>query len=178
MIVLLLSALQVRAELNTAESSLATATADRLQLQQELSSKSDQLMLLESELRLKTSRLDAAQQQLATEAEEHAAERALLQRQLEQLMVREAPVWHTTGKGRDRSWNCVAVCTGRSCCRCVYVPSTCCTCSTSVLQRGRSLVTGSALRVSSTVPCQQFRPSTAPHVRTQTFNRCCWFVAG
>jgi chromosome segregation ATPase len=83
-----ISRLQVRAELSTAEASLATATADRLQLQQELSSKSDQLMLLESELRLKASRLDAAQQQLATEAEEHAAERALLQRQLEQLMVR------------------------------------------------------------------------------------------
>jgi uncharacterized protein YhaN len=78
---------QVRAELNTAEAALATATAERLQLQQELSTKSDQLMLLESELRLKTSRLDAAQQQLSTEAEEHAAERALLQRQLEQLVV-------------------------------------------------------------------------------------------
>jgi ABC-type phosphate transport system auxiliary subunit len=78
---------QVRAELSTAETSLATATAERLQLQQELNTKWDQLMLLESELRLKTSRLDASQQQLSNEAEEHAAERALLQRQLEQLVV-------------------------------------------------------------------------------------------
>jgi hypothetical protein len=85
---------QVHAELNTAETSLATATAERLQLQQELNTKSDQLMLLESELRLKASRLDAAQQQLSTEAEEHAAERALLQRQLEQLVV-SCVVMHT-----------------------------------------------------------------------------------
>lgn len=79
--------LQIRAELATAEASLSTVAAERSQIQQELNAKSDKLMLMESELRLKTSRLEAAQQQLATEAEEHEAERALLQKQLEQLKV-------------------------------------------------------------------------------------------
>lgn len=73
--------------LASAEESLANATADRSQLQQELRSKSDQLMLMQSELKLKSSRMDAAQQQLAAEAGEHEAQRALLQKQLEQLKV-------------------------------------------------------------------------------------------
>jgi hypothetical protein len=44
-------------------------------------------MLLESELKLKTSRMEAAQQQLASEAQEHQAKQALLQKQLEQYKV-------------------------------------------------------------------------------------------
>lgn len=80
--------LQTRNDLSTAETSLAAAVADRSQLQQEVNSLRDQQMLLASDLKLKTSRLEAAQQQLATEAEEHEAERALQQKQLEQLKVK------------------------------------------------------------------------------------------
>lgn len=57
-------------------------------MQQELSSSRDKVMLLESELKLKTSRMEAAQQQLASEAQEHQAKQALLQKQLEQYKVR------------------------------------------------------------------------------------------
>lgn len=47
----------------------------------------DKVILLESELKLKTSRMEAAQQQLASEVQEHQAKQALLQKQLEQLKV-------------------------------------------------------------------------------------------
>lgn len=78
---------QTRAELDAAEASVAALTADKLQLQQELSSSRDKVMLLESELKLKVSRMEAAQQQLASEGQEHQAKQALLQKQLEQLKV-------------------------------------------------------------------------------------------
>eukprot|EP00879_Flechtneria_rotunda_P025350 GHRR01026930.1.p1 GENE.GHRR01026930.1~~GHRR01026930.1.p1 ORF type:complete len:679 (+),score=281.79 GHRR01026930.1:134-2170(+) len=78
---------QVQADLSAAEASLAAAAAERAQLQQELSSSRDQAMLLQNEMRLKTSRLEAIQQQLAAEAAEHEAEKGLLQKQLEQLKV-------------------------------------------------------------------------------------------
>lgn len=79
--------LQTRAELDAAEVSVAALTADKATLQQELSSSRDKVMLLESELKLKTSRMEAAQQQLASEAQEHQAKQALLQKQLEQYKV-------------------------------------------------------------------------------------------
>jgi hypothetical protein len=47
-------------------------------------------MLLASDLKLRTSRLEAAQQQLATEAKEHEAETELQQKQLVQLKVKPA----------------------------------------------------------------------------------------
>lgn len=81
-------ALQTRAELDAADASVSALTADKAALQQELSSSRDKVMLLESELKLKTSRMEAAQQQLASEGEEHQAKQALLQKQLEQLKVR------------------------------------------------------------------------------------------
>jgi chromosome segregation ATPase len=79
--------LQARADLAEAESSVSTLAADKAQLQQELSAARDQVLVLESELKLKASRLEAAQEQLATEGQEHGAEMALLQKQLEQLKV-------------------------------------------------------------------------------------------
>jgi predicted nucleic acid-binding Zn-ribbon protein len=78
---------QTRAELDSAEASVAALTADKAALQQELSSSRDKVMLLESELKLKTSRMEAAQQQLASETQEHQAKQALLQKQLEQYKV-------------------------------------------------------------------------------------------
>lgn len=51
-------------------------------------------MLLASDLKLRTSRLEAAQQQLATEAKEHEAETALQQKQLVQLKVNPAEWQH------------------------------------------------------------------------------------
>jgi predicted nucleic acid-binding Zn-ribbon protein len=78
---------QTRAELDAAEASVAALSADKASLQQELSSTRDKVMLLESELKLKTSRMEAAQQQLASEVQEHSAKQALLQKQLEQLKV-------------------------------------------------------------------------------------------
>lgn len=79
--------LQTRAKLDAAEASVAALSADKAQLQQDLSSTRDKVMLLESELKLKASRMDAAQQQLASEVQEHQAKQALLQKQLEQLKV-------------------------------------------------------------------------------------------
>eukprot|EP00775_Hariotina_reticulata_P012257 gene12257-12395_t len=83
---------QTRSDLSAAETSLAAAVADRGQLQQEVNNLRDQQMLLASDLKLKTSRLEAAQQQLGSEAEEHEAERALQQKQLEQLKVENEEV--------------------------------------------------------------------------------------
>jgi hypothetical protein len=84
----LLPLLQTRAELDAAEASVSALTAEKAALQQELSSSRDKVMLLESELKLKTSRMEAAQQQLASEGQEHQAKQALLHKQLEQLKVR------------------------------------------------------------------------------------------
>jgi hypothetical protein len=66
---------------------VAALTADKAVLQQELSSTRDKVMLLEGDLKLKTSRMEAAQQQRAGETQEHHAKQALLQKQLEQLKV-------------------------------------------------------------------------------------------
>lgn len=83
---------------------MASLTTDKAAAQQELSSARDRLVLLESELKLKASRLEAAQAQLATQAQEHAAELALLQKQLEQLKV-GGGLWSSGGgDGGSSSW--------------------------------------------------------------------------
>jgi hypothetical protein len=78
---------QARGELGTAQALLADAEAQRAMAQTELSAAVDRVSLLEGELHLKASRLDAAQQQLAADGEEHAAQRGLLAKQMEQLQV-------------------------------------------------------------------------------------------
>lgn len=82
---------------------MSALTADKATLQQELSSSRDKVMLLESELKLRTSRMEAAQQQLASEGQEHQAKQALLHKQLEQLQVRGA--WPACCSC-SRQWNC------------------------------------------------------------------------
>jgi hypothetical protein len=74
---------QVRAEGESTQKQLQAAVGEKLHLQQELSAANDQLMLMQSELKLKASRLEAATQQMAAAETEHGAEQAALQTQLQ-----------------------------------------------------------------------------------------------
>ena len=82
-----LVALQVRASCESAQRELQAAIAEKQHFQQELSAANDQLMLMQSELKLKSSRLEAATQQMAAADAEHSAEQAILQGQLQELQV-------------------------------------------------------------------------------------------
>lgn len=77
--------LQVSAELEACRSQLQSAVSNNSSLQHELNASCDQVMLLQSELRLKGSRLEAVEQQRMEEAASHLEERGQLAQQVKQL---------------------------------------------------------------------------------------------